>query len=335
MTARSLPTARLGGTDVEVTTLGLGTAPLGGLFTPVSVEDAAATIDAAWEGGVRFFDTAPWYGFGRAERRLGDRLRGREGWALATKVGRLLVPSDDPPGPENGWPDPLPFAPVHDYGYDAVHRSFEDSLQRLGLARIDVLFVHDIGRMVHGDAHDRHFADAMDGGLRALSELRADGRIGALGIGVNEIEVLLAAMDRADWDVFLVAGRYTLLEQGALTELLPRCGAAGTSVVVGGAYNSGLLAGGSTWNYADAPAELLERRDRLAAVARTYGVALEAAALRFPLGHPAVASVVIGARTEAEMRANLTHAAAEIPPELWDAYVREGLVDEAAPVPRD
>ncbi|MEM9800430.1 MAG: aldo/keto reductase, partial [Planctomycetota bacterium] len=315
----ALPTARLGRTDVEVTTFGLGTAPLGGLFEPVSDAAAASTIAAAWDGGVRFFDTAPWYGFGRAERRVGDGLRGRAGATLATKVGRLLVASDDPPGPENGWPDPLPFAPIHDYGYDAVHRSFEDSLQRLGLARIDVLFVHDIGRMTHEDGHERHFDDAMDGGLRALTELRAAGRIGAIGIGVNEIEVLLRAMDRADWDVFLLAGRYTLLEQGALDELLPACERSGTSVVVGGAFNSGLLAGGSTWNYSEAPAELVARRDRLAQIAREHDVALEAAALRFPLAHPAVPSVLVGCRSEREVRANLAHFAAEIPRVFWEA----------------
>ena len=329
MTA-GLATARLGRTDVEVTTLGLGTAPLGGLFEPVSDADAEAVIEAAWEGGVRFFDTAPWYGFGRAETRLGPALRGREGYSLATKVGRLLEPSEDPPGPENGWPDPLPFAPVHDYGRDGVLRSFEESLARLGLERVDTLFVHDIGSMTHGEEHARHFADAMAGGLEALQELKAAGRIGALGIGVNETEVLLAAMDRGEWDVFLLAGRYTLLEQGALDDLLPRCQRAGTSVVVGGAYNSGLLAGGSTWNYAQAPTELIERRDRLAAVVREFDVALEAAALQFPAAHPAVASVLMGCRTADEVRANLAHFTADVPAELWPRLVSEGLLDERA-----
>lgn len=319
--------ARLGGTDVEVTRLGLGTAPLGGLFTPVSDADARDVVDAAWDAGVRFFDTAPWYGFGRGERRLGDALRDRaEPFTLSTKVGRLLRPSGAPPGPENGWPDPLPFAPVHDYGYDAVRRSFEDSLQRLGLARIDVLFVHDIGAATHGDAAPAHERDAFDGGLRALQELRDEGAIGALGIGVNETEVLLRALDRAAWDVFLLAGRYTLLEQGALDELLPACERAGTSVVVGGAFNSGLLAGGSTWNYAEAPAELLARRDELADVCREHGVALEAAALQFPLRHPAVVSVLVGCRTAGEVRENVGHLEAALPGDLWSALVDRGLV---------
>jgi D-threo-aldose 1-dehydrogenase len=330
MSAARLGTARLGRTDVEVTTLGLGTAPLGGLFEPVSDADAAAVIDAAWEGGVRFFDTAPWYGFGRAETRVGPALRGRAGWSLSTKVGRLLEPSDAPPGPENGWPDPLPLAPVHDYGREGVLRSFEESLDRMGLERVDTLFLHDIGRMTHGGEHERHFGEAMGGGLAALQELKAAGRVGAIGIGVNETEVLLAAMDHADWDVFLLAGRYTLLEQEALDELLPRCERAGTSVVVGGAFNSGLLAGGSTWNYAQAPTELIERRDRLARAVREFDVALEAAALQFPLAHPAVASVLMGCRTPEEVRANLAHFAAPIPAELWPRLVADGLLDERA-----
>ncbi len=330
MSGAGLGTARLGRTDVEVTTLGLGTAPLGGLFEAVDDEDAAAVLDAAWEGGIRFFDTAPWYGFGRAETRVGPALQGRAGWSLSTKVGRLLEPSDHPPGPENGWPDPLPFAPVHDYGREGVLRSFEESLERMGLEQVDTLFLHDIGRMTHGGEHDQHFADAMGGGLVALQELKAAGRIGAIGIGVNETEVLLAAMDHADWDVFLLAGRYTLLEQGALDELLPRCQRAGTSVVVGGAYNSGLLAGGRTWNYAQAPTELIERRDRLARIVREFDVALEAAALQFPLAHPAVASVLVGCRTPEEVRANLAHFAAPIPAELWPRLVADGLLDERA-----
>ncbi len=332
MTA-ALPTARLGATDVEVTTLGLGTAPLGGMFTPVSDAAASGAIDAAWEGGIRFFDTAPWYGFGRAEHRVGDGLRARKGWTLSTKVGRLLVPSEEPPDPARGWPDPLPFAPVADYGYDAVRRSFEDSLQRLGLARVDLLFIHDIGRMSYGDDHAKHFAAAMDGGVRALQELKSEGRIGALGIGVNETEVLMEALSHAQWDVFLLAGRYTLLEQEALEDLLPACDRAGTSIIVGGAFNSGLLAGGDTWNYREAPPELIARRDQLAQITRDHGVALEAAALQFPLAHPAVASVAIGCRSASEVRANIEHFHAPIPAALWSDLRAAGLLHQDAPTP--
>lgn len=323
---------RLGDTDVHVTTMGLGAAPLAGLFAPVTEAVAAETIQAALDGGIRFFDTAPWYGFGLAERRVGDALRSptpgaAEPVVISTKVGRLLDPTVHAAGDWPEWPSKLPFAPRHDYGYEGVHRSFEDSLQRLGLARVDVLFLHDIGRLTHGADHDRHFRDAMDGGLRALQELRAAGKIGALGIGVNEVDVLREALDVAAWDVFLLAGRYTLLEQEpALTNLLPACQRAGTSVVIGGAFNSGLLAGGSTYNYAAASPEVLQRRDRLAEVCREHGVALEAAALQFPLAHPAVVSVLVGCRSPDEVRANLHHMIGKVPDALWSDLASRDLL---------
>ncbi len=325
---------RLGNTDVRVTTLGLGTAPLGGLFTSVTEEAAAQTIAAALEGGIRFFDTAPWYGFGRAEQRMGNRLRGaQESLVVSTKVGRLLEPCVHAPGDWPEWEDKLPFAPRHDYGYEGVHRSFEDSLTRLGLPRIDVLFLHDIGCLTHGAEHDRHFSDAMEGGLRALQELRAAGKIGALGIGVNEVEVLSQALDVAAWDVFLLAGRYTLLEQEpALTSLFPACQRAGTSIVIGGAFNSGLLAGGDTYNYTNATEKILHRRDALLRVCRRHDIALEAAALQLPLAHPAVASVLVGCRTPQEVHANLDHVSKGIPCALWADLMSEGLLDEAVPI---
>lgn len=319
-----METRQLGSSTVTVTRIGLGSAPLAGMYEPVGDESARAAIAAALEGGVRFFDTAPWYGFGRGERRVGDALRGVDApFTLSTKVGRLLDPrpSGEGEGPDAGWeewPERLPFQPRHDYGYEAVHRSFEDSLQRLGLARIDVLFLHDIGRMTHGEAHGKHFSDAMSGGLRALLELRDAGKIGAIGIGVNEVEVLKEALDVARWDAFLLAGRYTLLEQEpALSELFPACQRAGTSVIVGGVFNSGLLAGGGTYNYAAAPPELMRRRDELRAACADHGVALEAAAIQYPLRHPAVTSVLLGCRSAEEVRANLRHAQTEIPTGLW------------------
>lgn len=310
----------LGKTDLCVTRIGLGTAPLAGMFDPVEESVARATVAAAIDCGIRYFDTAPWYGFGCAERRVGDALRGHaEPFVLSTKVGRLLEPADHAPGAWPSWPAKLPFAPRADYGYEAVHRSFEDSLQRLGLARVDALFLHDIGRMTYGDEHAKHFEDAMGGGVRALLELRDAGKIGAIGIGVNEVEVLMEALDRAPWDMFLLAGRYTLLEQEpALSELFPACERAGTSIIIGGAFNSGLLAGGGTYNYAKAPAELIQRRDALREVCREFDVALEAAALQFPLAHPVVASVLTGCRTPEEVRANVQHVEAPIPAELWE-----------------
>ena len=311
-----------------MTKVGLGTAPIAGMFTSVSDAVAAETVQAALDGGIRFFDTAPWYGFGRAEQRVGEGLRKvTEPLVVSTKVGRLLEPCVHAPGDWPEWPDKLPLAPRHDYGYEGVHRSFEDSLQRMGIPRIDVLFLHDIGRLTHGADHDRHFSDAMGGGLRALQELRDDGKIGALGIGVNEVEVLREALDVAEWDVFLLAGRYTLLEQEpALSALLPACQRAGTSVVIGGAFNSGLLAGGGTYNYAEASPEILKRRDDLRDTCRTYDISLEAAALQFPLAHPAVASLLVGCRSPEEVRANLDHVSVKIPIALWSDLVTRGLI---------
>ncbi len=330
-----LPTRRLGHTEVEVTTLGLGTAPIGGNLEAVNDEAAAGAFHAAWDGGVRYFDTAPFYGFGRAERRTGDALRcqPRDDHVLSTKVGRLLIPDAHAPKAKRPWVDPLPFRPIYDYGYDAVRRSFEDSLHRLGLDRVDMLFLHDIGECTHGANHAAHFEVVMTGGLRALQALKAEGLIGAYGIGVNETAVLMAALDRADWDCFLLAGRYTLLEQDALDDLMPACVARGTSIIVGGPCNSGLLAGGDTWNYAEAPSDLIARRDRLAEVCAADGVALEAAALQFPLAHAAVASVIPGSRTAEQTRANLAHLAAPIPAALWADLKSDGLVRADAPVP--
>ncbi|WP_108662853.1 aldo/keto reductase [Acuticoccus kandeliae] len=331
----SLPTRELGRTGVDVTVLGLGTAPLGGLLSDVADEAALGALDAAWEAGVRFVDTAPFYGFGRSERATGDALRvhPRDEYRLSTKVGRLLAPDPNPPGAENGWVAPLPFRPVYDYGYDAVRRSHEDSLQRLGLERVDILLLHDIGAFTHGEDHRRHFSDAMSGGLRALRDMKAEGLIGAYGIGVNETEVLMDALDAGEWDCFLLAGRYTLLEQDSLDALLPTCAARGTSIICGGPYNSGLLAGGDTWNYARAPDALLARRDRLDAICRDHGVPLRAAALQFPLAHPSVACVIPGARTPEEARDNLAQLHTEVPPELWHALRKEGLIREDAPLP--
>ncbi|MFT7169443.1 MAG: D-threo-aldose 1-dehydrogenase [Paracoccaceae bacterium] len=324
---------RIGRTDLSVSQFGLGTAPLAGMFEPVEEAVARATVQAAIDGGMRFFDTAPWYGFGCAERRLGDALRSvDEPFMLSTKVGRLLEPAQHAPGDWPGWPAKLPFAPRADYGYEAVHRSFEDSLQRLGLARVDALFLHDIGRMTHGDDHSRHFRDAMDGGVRALLELRDAGKIGAIGIGVNEVEVLEEALDCAQWDMFLLAGRYTLLEQEpALSRLFPACERAGTSIIIGGAFNSGLLAGGGTYNYAEAPKELLRRRDDLREACKRFGVALEAAALQFPLAHPVVASVLIGCRSPEQVHANLAHATQPIPDDLWAYLGEQGFLTRSLP----
>ena len=318
---------------IELPKLGLGCAPLGGLLDGVSADDAAAVLTTALESGVRYFDTAPFYGFGLSERRVGDAVRGRPDVILSTKVGRLLKPGLPPDPAALGWPEPLPFHPVFDYGYDAVMRSWEDSLQRLGLDRIDILLLHDIGPFTHTDPDEerRHFRDAMSGGYRALDELRRAGQVKAIGIGVNEVDVSLRALDHGDWDLFLLAGRYTLLEQTPLARLFPECERRGTRIIIGGPYNSGILVGGTTWNYADAPEDLRARVHRMRDICDRHGVPLPAAALQFCLAHPVVETVIPGARTSQELRQALEWIETRIPDGLWADLKRDGLLEPQAP----
>jgi D-threo-aldose 1-dehydrogenase len=321
---------------IDLPKLGLGCAPLGGLLDGVSPGDAAAVVETALERGIRYFDTAPYYGFGLSERRVGDAIRGRPDVILSTKVGRLLRPGapDDPAA--YGWPEPLPFHPVYDYSYDGIMRSYEDSLQRLGLDRIDILLLHDIGSFTHTDPDEerRHFRDAMSGGYRALDELRRSGQVKAIGIGVNEVDVSLRTLEHGDWDVFLLAGRYTLLEQTPLAEMFPACERTGTRIVIGGPYNSGILVGGRNYNYAHAPEELHVRVHRMSGICERHGVPLPAAALQFCLAHPVVDTVIPGARTKQELLAAFEWMEIEIPEDLWDDLKREGLLDPAAPTSR-
>jgi D-threo-aldose 1-dehydrogenase len=329
------PKRRIGRTTLQVTELGLGCATLGGTRISVGRGDAEAIVRAAWEAGVRYVDTAPYYGFGQAERAVGDAMRGepRDEWVLSTKVGRLLRPRSRAASGEAAR-HVMPFDPVYDYSYDGVMRSFEDSLQRLGLARIDILYVHDIGTYQHGaEAHPALMRSLREGGYRALDELRRAGTVGAIGIGVNEREVLLEALEWGQWDVFLLAGRYTLLEQMPLDDLLPKCQAAGTSIVVGGPLNSGILAGRDTWNYHAAPPEVVARVAAISAVCDRHGVPLAAAALQFPLAHPAVAAIIPGPRNTDEFRANLALLRQPIPAALWQELRHEGLLHPQAPVP--
>jgi D-threo-aldose 1-dehydrogenase len=328
------PKRRIGRTSLEVTTLGLGTATLGGTRIAVTRAEAEAIVRAAWDSGVRYVDTAPYYGFGQAERAVGDALRAekRDGWVLSTKVGRLLRPLAAPP--EDGSPrPPMPFAAVYDYSYDGIMRSFEDSLQRLGLARIDILYVHDIGAYQHGAEAPIRMQTLRDGGYRALEELRRSGTVKAIGIGVNEREVLLEALEWGAWDAFLLAGRYTLLEQAPLDDLLPKCLEAGTSIVVGGPLNSGILAGRDTWNYRAAPPEIVARVEAIRAVCDRHGVPLAAAALQFPLAHPAVAAIIPGPRNAEEFRANLGLLRHPIPAALWQELRAAKLLHPEAPTP--
>jgi D-threo-aldose 1-dehydrogenase len=326
---------RIGRTSVEVTELGLGCATLGGSRIAVSRQQAEAIVGAAWAAGVSYIDAAPYYGVGQAERCVGDAMRWvpRDEWVLSTKVGRLLRPRRTAVE-DTDRRDPLPFDPVYDYSYDGVMRSFEDSLQRLGLARIDILYVHDIGAMQHGrEAHPGLMRALRDGGYRALEELRAADTVRAIGIGVNEREVLLEALEWGEWDAFLLAGRYTLLEQAPLDDLLPECEKAGTSIVVGGPLNSGILAGRDTWNYKAAPREIVARVNAIEAVCERHRVPLAAAALQFPLAHPAVAAIIPGPRNVEEFHANVRLLRHPIPAALWADLRAAGLLHPHAPTP--
>ncbi len=334
---------RLGRTDLEVTALGFGGAPIGGFRRTIPEAEAQSLLDAAWEGGVRFFDTSPFYGFGRSELRVGHALRQRprEDFVLSTKIGRhmrALRPGEAPPEGmrANGLPG---FVPTFDYTYDGVMRSFEQSQLRLGIQHIDVLLIHDIDFWTIGDRDllEDRFRTVMDSGYRALDELRAAGAIGAIGCGLNETEMCLRFARAGDFDCMLLAGRYTLLEQGALGAFLPYCAARGMSVVIGGPLNSGILAGevreGATYDYAPAPAPVMEKARRIEAVCRRHDTPLPAAALQFPLAHPAVCSVIPGALARREVEDNLAHLRRPIPAALWQDLRAEGLLDEAAPVP--
>jgi len=326
---------QIGRTKLLVTELGLGCATLGGSRIGVARQAAEEIVAAAWAAGVRYVDTAPFYGVGQAERAVGDAMRDRprDEWVLSTKVGRLL--KRNPTGVfTDGRTHPLPFDPVYDYSYDGILRSFEDSFQRLGLAKIDILYVHDIGAYQHGaEAHAAHMKILRESGYRALEELRGGGAVSAIGIGVNEREVLLEAMEWGQWDAFLLAGRYTLLEQAPLDDLLSKCVAAGTSIVVGGPLNSGILAGRDTWNYDTAPAEIVARVKRIAAVCDSHHVPLPAAALQFPLAHKAVAAIIPGPRNAAEFIQNLDLLRHPIPAGLWSDLREAGLLHPNAPTP--
>ncbi|CAN7343509.1 aldo/keto reductase [Trinickia sp. LjRoot230] len=345
---------RLGRSDVEATALGLGCAALAGLYSEVGEADARATIDAAWDAGMRLFDTAPYYGYTKSEHFVGAALRERprDAFVLSTKAGRLMRPRRDAQAraSRDGWANPLPFEPVYDYTRDGILRSFDDSLQRLGLAHIDVLLVHDIGALTHGEHHAHYWRQLSASGFKALDELRAAGAVGAIGLGVNEAAVIEDAMREFDLDCALLAGRYTLIEQAALDTLLPECQRRGVSIMIGGAFNSGILAHGVRhlrapraagagdpsalkFNYAEAPAEMIERVAQIEGLCEVHGVALPSAALQFPYAHPAVASVLTGARSAGEVRGNVDAFAAAIPSALWAALRTNGLMRANAPTP--
>ena len=322
--------------ELDLPKIGFGGAPIGGLLNFVDDKEAVETVKIAIKSGIRYFDTAPFYGFGLSEHRLGEVLRDRRDVILSSKVGRLLKPGLPEKPASYGWPRPLPFHPVFDYGYDAVMRSYEDSLQRLGRDKIDILFLHDIGSFTHSNSSKerQYFEDAMAGGYKALDELRQSGDVKAIGIGVNEIDVSLRALDYGKWDIFLLAGRYTLLEQrSALQELFPKCASKSVKIIIGGPFNSGILVGGKTWNYENAPKEVIDKAHKLAIVCKSHCVPMPAAALRFPLAHPAVKSVIPGCRNPQEFKQLMEWWNTKIPTELWSDLKSQELIDQIAPVP--
>ncbi|RXT37564.1 aldo/keto reductase [Bradyrhizobium betae] len=319
--------SRLG--SLDVTSIGLGTAPLGGLFAPVSDADAEAALAAGWSAGIRFYDTAPLYGFGLAERRLGAFLRQqpRESYAISTKVGRLLRAPDGAAAEDEHYKGAPRERPVFDFTYDGVMRSVEESLVRLGLDRVDVLLVHD---------PDDHYDEAVAGAFRALQRLRSDGTVKAIGAGMNQSEMLVRFAEAAPVDCFLLAGRYTLLDQGALDALFPVCAAKNIGILLGGIYNSGILANpraGAKFNYQDAGAALIARALAFDELCRKHGTALKAAALQFCMAHPAVTVAVLGARNAAEVADNIAMSQAPAPPTFWQELRARNLVDARAPLP--
>jgi D-threo-aldose 1-dehydrogenase len=329
---------RIGRRDLAVSQLGVGTAPFGSLAAGDTDASVRGTFDALYGAGLRYFDTAPFYGLGLAEHRLGMCLRGvdRRTLSVSSKVGRLMRPKGDGvvAGASGGA---YPFEVAFDYSYDGALRSLDCTLQRLGTNRIDIALLHDVNRRWQGDLVEQRYREAMDGAYRALVELRDARVIKAIGVGVNDWEILLRFARDGDFDCFMLAGRYTLLDHTALGRFMPDCERRGISVLMAAPFNSGILATGArpgaTFFYVEADTEIMTRTRAIEAVCARHGVDLAAAALQFPLAHPAVASVVTGMRSAAEAAQNLAHMRAAIPVDFWRELKHERLIDEAAPMP--
>jgi len=323
----------LGKTSLELTQFGIGATGIAGMYTEVHRLQAMEALELAWTKGVRYFDVAPFYGFGLGERRMGDFLRAqpRDAFVISTKVGRLLRPSNPPPAKERFYRTTMPFVLEFDYSYDGAMRSIEDSLQRLGLNRIDIALIHDIDTLTHGKtAQPIAFQQAMKGAYKALEQLRSEGVISAIGLGVNEWEVCSDALDYGDFDCFLLAGRFTLLEQTPLHTLLPQCLERSVSLIIGGVFNTGLLANpyaeNLKYDYGPASAEKIAKAREIATVCKSFGIPLGAAALQYPLRHPAVATVISGARSGKEVSEIIQWMDREIPAALWDKLTALNLI---------
>ncbi|MEO5885332.1 MAG: aldo/keto reductase [Candidatus Limnocylindrales bacterium] len=333
-------TRRLGTTAVQVTELGFGGASIGELFVRVSEVDAAATLATAWSSGIRYFDTAPWYGRGLSELRTGAGLRdhARQEFALSTKVGRYLRPVSSAGFDGSPWLGGSPNEVVFDYSYDGIMRSVEQSRLRLGITRFDIAFIHDLDHLYFDEVTiDAHFRDLAGSGWKALEELRGSGQIGAIGAGINELGMIPRFLELGDINAFLIAMPYTLLDQDVLDAEFPACVERGVGFVIGAVFASGILAKGpvpgAKYGYADASPAVLDRTRRIQAVCQRHGVPLAAAALQFPLGHPSVASVIPGASSPAQQARNIEAFSHPIPADLWAELKHEGLLRADAPVP--
>ena len=339
----SLPKRRVGRTALAVTTLGFGGAPIGNMYRRFSEQNALTTLSTAIKSGISFFDTAPRYGAGLSERRIGDVLRSLapDQYILSTKVGRIFKAKRDAKIDElrYGFLSPMPFEPEYNYTYDGIMRSWEDSLQRLGIAHIDILLVHDLGKFNHGKLDSVYFQQFESSGYRALEDLRGSGDITAVGLGVNETEVCERAMEVGRFDCFLLAGRYTLLEQRALSTFFPKCESHGASIILGGPYNSGILASGVRgkhtpyYNYEPANEEVIKRVASIEDICGEFEVPLPAAALQFPLANPLVSSIIPGLDSERQVEQAIAHLDLKIPLKFWETLKDQGLIECAAPVP--
>jgi D-threo-aldose 1-dehydrogenase len=335
-----IPTRPVGNSGLHISRIGFGGAPLGDLKRAPTEAGAREVLQAAWGAGIRYFDTAPFYGAGLSERRIGDFLRDkpRDSYVLSTKVGRLLVPDRAYALDRSSDPRAMPFRPVFDFTYAGVMKSYENSLQRLGLESIDILFLHDIGAMSQKDRHAETMAQALEGGgIRALEELRASGAVKGIGAGVNEWQIIDELMNHARFDIFLLANRYTLVDQEVIDTLLPRVLREGVAIVDGAPLNSGILATGpiptAMFDYAQASPEMIEKTRRIQALCTKHGTTLIRAALNFPLGHDAITAIIPGFSNVAEFNDNLAGYRKPIPDTLWSDLRAEGLLHPAAPSP--
>jgi D-threo-aldose 1-dehydrogenase len=323
---------RVGRAGLYVGPLGMGVAPLGNLYAPVTEAQARETIAAAEAHGIRWFDTAPLYGYGLAEQRLGQFLEGSAGTVISTKVGRVLEPAASSPSHE-AFVDALPFKPVFDYSAAGIRRSFEDSLQRLRVERVGLLLLHDIDRVTHSKGHRALIRQILHESLPALQELKAAGRVDAVGLGINEWDVGYEIVLGGEIDCVLLAGRYTLIDQSAHTSgFLDACSRRQVSVLLGGVLNAGFLAGGSHYAYHPAGGALVRRREQLAEVCRRWDVSLPTVALQFSAAHPAVASTVVGMRSAAEVMQVIESCRTEIPAGLWQELRERALIPEDLPL---